>query len=240
MDSMSPTDQRGAPPVAIEIAKKLKESFESNLIGVLLYGSSQWSQVYWDLDILVILKENSLDLNDLKILKQVQTDFKEHTLDLQLVYQSEITEPDAFSLDSHGAFFSQILKRSLVLSGSNPFADIFPTRKLFLISLITRIQRYVYQARQEYIGGGRYNKDKNPEYHRKHILRVMFDVLLMSNEWIETKQILPTFIETFPDVLTELEIGILSLESDTITNYMILYEKVYKVAWEEGLRLLKP
>lgn len=238
MKSMSPTDQHKVPLIATQIAEKLKASFKENVVGVLLYGSSQWGQKYWDLDIIIILKVNDFKLKDLEILKQVQKEFNKHALDLQLVYQSEIVESETFSLDAHGAFFSQILKRALVLDGENPFVDMTPPRRIFLISIIARVQRYIFQARQEYIGGERYNKDQNPEYHKKHVLRMMFDVLLMSYEWIETDRVLSLFTEEFPTALSVSEINILSLESDSIENYMILYEKVYQIALGEISRLL--
>jgi|CXWL01.1.fsa_nt_gi hypothetical protein len=239
MNSMSPADHRDVPEVATRIAERLSSSFGGKLFGVLLYGSSQWSPEFWDLDIVVILKAGVLELEALQILRNIQKEFEEHALDLQLLYLTEIVNPNTFSLDVHGAFFSKILERAMVLRGNNPFIGLVPNREIFLISLVTRIQRYIFQARQEYIGGGRYNKDRNPEYHKKHVMRAMFDVLLMTNKWIETGEIISLFTRTFPHSLTRTELAILSSGSDKIEDHMILYEKVYAVAMQEIQRLLK-
>lgn len=239
MNSMSPVDQSEVPLVAVEISKKATSFFKGNLVGVLLYGSSRENSEYWDLDIMIILESNDLKLTNLEVLKQVQRDFSNHTLDLQLVYRDEIKNPNTFSLDAHGAFFSQILKRAIVLSGENPFTHTLVDKKIFIISIVTRIQRYVFQARQEYIGNGRHNKDKNPSYHRKHVLRVMFDILFMNNQWIETQEIVPLFIKTFPSLLNTFELAMLDSGSDSVDDYMILYEKLYSLALEESAKLLE-
>lgn len=230
--------KKSPPPIAKEIKDKLVDTFGNNLLTVLLYGSSQWKTDYWDLDVLVVLKQNDFKLTDLNALKIVAHEFKGQSLDLQLMYESEVNSPDTFSLDAHGAFFSRIVSRATVLYGTNPFKGFVPLRKVLLISLITRIQRYVFHARQEYILGGRYNKDRNPKYHQKHVIRSMFDVLLMSREWLETGEVKDLFIKHFPHALSSADWLALESGGDDIADYMVLYEKVYATAVEEAARLI--
>lgn len=234
---MNPISLKNPPRVAGEIKNKLAKKFKKNLAAVLLYGSSQWGNEYWDMDILVILKQNDFKLTDLNLFKEIAEEFKDQSLDLQVLYESEIKSPDIFSLDAHGAFFSRILSRAVVLHGINPFQDFLPSRKVLLISLLTRIQRYVFHARQEYVLAGRYNKDRNPKYHQKHVTRAMFDVLLMSREWLETIETKLLFAEQFPYALNAADWESLESGTDDVRDYMILYEKVYATAVEEFERL---
>lgn len=238
MDSMSPTAAK-VPSVAQEITSKLVNDFKDNLVTVLLYGSSRYSEEYWDLDILVILRKNQLSISDALIFKNIAEKYSNHSLDLQFVYLDEIRDPDIFSLDAHGAFFSRIVKHAVILYGENPFERAYEaSQKIFLVSIIVRIQRYVFHARQEYILGGRHNKDRNPRYHRKHVIRTMFDVLLMSREWLEPEEVKELFSRQFPDCLNALEWGILDSQSDDINDYILLYEKIYAVAHKEVRRCL--
>jgi hypothetical protein len=227
------------PAVADQIKNALVEKFADNLSAVLLYGSSQWGNEYWDLDIMIILKQNDFKLTDLNLLRNAVEEFSDQSLDLQVLYLSEIKSPDTFSLDAHGAFFSRILSRAVELYGENPFkSDSFvPKKEVLLISLLTRIQRYVFHARQEYILSGRYNKDKNPKYHQKHVIRAMFDVLLMSREWLETEEVIKLFAEQFPNTLDAADWEALGSGADEVQNYMVLYEKVYAEATKEIERL---
>lgn len=235
---MSPTAVR-IPAIALEITRQLREKFQNNLYAVLLYGSSQHREKYWDLDILVILKRNYLTSSDFDILQEIAREYSSQSLDLQALYLSELKNPDVFALDAHGAFFSRILQRASLLYGTNPFSRTYePARKVFLISLITRIQRYVFHARQEYILGGRHNKDRNPKYHQKHVIRSMFDVLLMSREWLEPEEVHQLFESKFPGIISADEWDILESQSDDIEDYLLLYEKVYSVALIEVEQLL--
>lgn len=177
-----PNNEIIIPEVAFKIKDSIVNKLESNLDSILLYGSSKLGGDFWDIDFLIILKENKFDFTEMNLLKQIAQEFKDITLDLQFMYGKEIKSPNIFSLDAHGAFFTRILKRATLLYGSNPFLDFEPTRKQLLISLVTRIQRYLFHARQEYILGGRHNKDRNPKYHQKHVIRSMFDLLMMNQE----------------------------------------------------------
>src|SRR3989344_857558 len=161
-------DEIKIPEVALKIRDLVVEKFRPNLTSVLLYGSSKSGGDFWDIDFLIILKKNRLKLDDLNQFKEIAKKFTDLTLDLQFMYEKEVKSPDTFSLDAHGAFFTKILKRATSLYGSNPFLDFEPTRRQLLVSLVTRIQRYLFHARQDYIIGGRHNKDRNPKYHQKH------------------------------------------------------------------------
>ncbi len=225
-----------APIVAISIRDSIIEKLEANLSAILLYGSSKKGNDYCDIDILVILKKNNFALNDLEKLKSTANEFSKLTLDLQFIYESEIKSPNLFSLDAHGAFFTRILKRATVLHGSNPFLDFEPTRRQLLVSLATRIQRYLFHARQEYILGGRHNKDKNPQYHKKHLTRAMFDLLLMNKEWLEDIEVKKLIEERYPEIFSKEDWETLVLETDNVEDYVLLYEKVYDLALKEAYK----
>lgn len=221
------------PEIALRIKDLIVNKLESNLDSILLYGSSKLGGDFWDIDFLVILKENKFDFTELNLLKEIAQKFEGITLDLQFVYRKEIKSPNIFSLDAHGAFFTRILKRATVLYGSNPFLDFEPTRNQLLISLVTRIQRYLFHARQEYILGGRHNKDRNPKYHPKHVIRSMFDLLMMNKEWLENSEVKDLMNFKYPRVFTNEDWKTLTSESDDIKDYILLYEKIYNLALDE-------
>ncbi|MBL4644266.1 MAG: hypothetical protein JKX80_00180 [Candidatus Pacebacteria bacterium] len=214
------------PKIVDEVALKLISQFEKNLTSVLLYGSSQKQKQFWDLDIVVILKSKNSLVPDLSFLKKIVAQFSEHTLDLQILYSEEMSSSDTFSLDAHGAFFSEILAKSTVLYGENPFVQFKRAEDLVTISLLNRIQRYVFQARQEYIGTERYVKDKNPKYHSKHLRRMLLDLMLILGPCDNTKQAEVLFKQRFPEV----QLGDIDASSDDITDHIELYEQIYSVA----------
>lgn len=227
-------------PIVIDsISKKLIEYFKDNLLSIILYGSSQEKNDFWDLDLIVVLKTKGSVINDLLFLKKITHEFGEETLDLQLFYSYEISSAEMFSLDAHGSFFSKILASATVIYGENPFLSMNPEPEAVVTSLINRIQRYVFQARQEYIGRGRHNKDNNPLYHQKHLRRALFDLMFMYTPCRDDKHAEELFKEHFPTGLNNEDWMFLGSESDDITKYIILYEKIYKIAIETS-RILLP
>lgn len=234
---MKKTSNIETPEIAVKIKNSIVKKLKKNLSSILLYGSSKQKKDFWDIDFLVILKDNHFKLNDLNELKKIAKEFSGFTLDLQFVYIKELKSPNVFSLDAHGAFFSRILKRATVLYGDNPFLDFEPSRKQLLVSLVTRIQRYLFHARQEYILGGRHNKDRNPLFHQKYVIRSMFDLLMMNKEWLENYEVKILIQRKYPNVFSEKDWEILLSNSDNIEHYILLYEKVYDLALKEAYKI---
>jgi hypothetical protein len=229
---------RTTPLIIADITDDLTKHFGNNLASVLLYGSGKDQKEYWDIDLLVILKEKKDPMQDLSYMRTIYKKFEKQTLDLQLFYSKETQTPDTFSLDAHGAFFSPILAQATALFGGNPFIQHQPSEKLITVSLITRIQRYIFQARQEYFGVGRYNKDKNPQYHHKHVLRTIFDVILLSSPCSNASEALVLFKKRFSKDFTKAQWKTLETESGSIAEYMECYERVYDIALRETYTLL--
>jgi len=75
------------PDIALKIRDSIVEKLVTNLSSVLLYGSSRLDNVFWDIDILIILKENKFDFVELDLLKEIAKEFKNTTLDLQFLYE---------------------------------------------------------------------------------------------------------------------------------------------------------
>jgi len=224
------------PDIALNIRNSIIEKLGSNVSSILLYGSIKLGGDFWDVDILIILKENKFEFGDLNLLKKIAQEFSGAVLDLQFMYEEEIKSPNIFSLDAHGAFFTRILKRATVLYGKNLFLNFEPNEKQLLVSLVTRIQRYLFHARQEYILGGRHNKDKNPKYHQKHVMRSMFDLLMMTQEWLENEDVKDLINKKYPGIFSKEDWNILSSDSDNIEDYIILYEKIYSLVLKEAYK----
>ena len=221
------------PQIALGIRDDIVASYKDELVSVLLYGSSLKHDVYWDLDMLILLKTKRSPIDDLKTLKDIQTKYADQTLDLQLFYVDETTSPNLFSLDAHGAFFVSILATAKTLHGDNPFAYYRADEELIAISLLNRIQRYIFQARQEYIGNERYIKDKNPQYHAKHVRRCMLDLLLLAGVRTNNEFVDDHVLQRFPMAFSSSDLKMLTSNSDSVADFMVLYEKIY----EESLRL---
>lgn len=224
------------PEVARDIKDSILAKIGNNVSSILLYGSSRLSSNYWDIDILIILKENKFNRDILNTLTEIAEKFNKQTLDLQFIYEKEIKSADLISLDAHGAFFSRILKRAVSLYGVNPFLRYEPSRKQLIVSLVNRIQRYLFHARQEYILGGRYNKDRNSLYHKKHVLRSIFDLLMIHRDWLENDEIKALFTDKYPSAFTAEDWNILDSKSDEVSDYILLYEKVYNIALTEAYK----
>lgn len=220
------------PQVANDITKNLIHHFSKNLSSVLLYGSSTKQEKFWDLDLLILLHSKNTPAEDLSFLKTIFSTYQEHTLDLQLFYAEEVVCANTFSLDAHGAFFSKVLSDATVLYGENPFSKLTPNEDLVTISLLNRIQRYIFQARQEYLGVGRFNKDKNPEYHKKHLRRTLLDVMMLFGTCYDVNEAERAFKKLYPNVFTKKEWDVFEHASGTIEEYISLYEKVYEIAQE--------
>jgi len=233
-------DQKKHPLIVDNITNAAINRFGDNLLSVLLYGSSREREDFWDLDILIILKVKKGGNQDLSHIKDIVETFKDHTLDLQLFYSEEITSADKFSLDAHGAFFANVLKHAIPFYGENPFLHLTPSEDIYVITLLNRIQRYLFQARQEYIGTGRHNKDKNPAYHNKHVHRAIFDLMLMFGQCQDHEEAIVLFRKRFPDVLSETDWRYLESSSDDIVDYIEIYEKIYSVALSASRMLIPP
>ena len=223
------------PEVANEIAMVLHTYFKENLSTVLLYGSGISKKEFWDLDIVVILKEKKTITLDLSFLRETLTRFQPHDLDMQLFYVEEASSANMFSLDAHGAFFSQILQKAVVLYGENPFRSFTPKEELVTTSLLNRIQRYIFQSRQEYMGRGRHVHNRNPKYHQKHFERVLLDCMMMVAPCHTPADAVSLCKRRYPEVFSESDWEVYGSESDTIEAYSVLYEKVYTLS----LRLAK-
>jgi len=221
-----------------KITQFLEKHFSGNILSALLYGSFIHAKKNIDIDILVILKKKDNPLRDLKLLKNLRKQIKEENLDLQLCYEEEIDNPKLFSLDIHGSFFIEILKRAIPLIGENPFLNLPPEVEDKQISVIKRIQNYVFRARQEVIGIGRYTKDKNPFYHRKKILRIIDDLLIFDEIFENHFSGFGKFLEKYPNLLNQREITFLKKEVPVdpvdLEKYLPIYEKIYSLIIKKG------
>jgi hypothetical protein len=220
------------PDVTKNITKKLQEHFDDNLHSVLLYGSSLLYKNYWDLDLMILLKEKKHPKKDLVFLKKIFKNHKGAVLDLQLFYLKEVENPDLFSLDAHGAFFSSILAKANVLFGENPFVLHAPSSQIITVSLINRIQRYIFQARQEYLGIVRHNKDRNPKYHQKHLLRTIFDLMLLFEPCKDADEAEVLFYIRYPNAFSTQQKTLIETSKGDISDFIEMYEIVYDIALE--------
>ncbi len=218
------------PDVAYAIRDDLVRVFGSRLQAVLLYGSALLHNAYWDLDLVALLAATTDRVRDLAELKRIHAAYAAQTLDLQLFYPDEIDSPDLFSLDAHGAFFWSVLARAHVLYGVNPCAGGVPHEERVVASLVQRIQRYVFQARQEYLDGARHTKDRNPDYHTKHVRRCMYDLLLMVDPVADRAGFEEAFHARFPETLTERDRTVLRAGGGTLEDLAGLYEAIYETA----------
>lgn len=215
---------------AENIAHAIIKLFGNRLDCILQYGSTLQDKEPFDLDMLIVLHDkNSMD-TDRENLRLIVQQHNTITLDLQLMYADEIDSPEYFSLDAHGAFFVHILKSAKTLYGTNPFLKRNPTERAEKMSLAQRIQRYLFQARHEFIHESRSVKDKNPNYHRKHVHRTLVDLILL----IEGNYNDDNIIERLSKHATNDEYVIIenALISDTVSidSYIAAYEVLYSIA----------
>lgn len=209
-----------------------QHAFGENLMGILIYGSTMRITKPHDVDILVILKQKKDAITDLDILKKILPTI-DNRPDMQLVYSDEIGNGNTFSLDTHGPFIIEQLKRALVLYGLNPFVGIEIISEIRSASVLQKLQYYTFRARQEFLGYLVISKDRNKDFHRKKILFAMQDLLIaQTREGIDPVTVITRFSEVFPGVLksSELERIVTDTEVLNIREALPYYECLYNQA----------
>jgi len=217
------------------LVSKIILGFKSNLLSILLYGSNiKKVSKKNDIDLIIILKEKNSSSKDLRILRRVLQTRKDF-VDLQLLYEKELINGDTFSLDTHGQFIIEELKKAIPLYGDNPFVGFFLSISLIQLSIMHKLQYYVFRARQEYLGYGFSTKDKSKDFHRKKIIMAMLDLLLAKQITInDQKNILKIFIKNFPGVIKDEFYSLLNEKKlldieEAMPIYEVLYDKALSI-----------
>lgn len=204
-------------------------SFGSNLEGIVQYGSTLYdTENFTDLDIVIVLKSREDSLKDVTYLREVRTKFNRWNLDLQLIYTDEIFHPDYFSLDAHGVYFLEILKRSKTLYGINSFKELGRAVNN-RYSVISQIQNYVFRARQEAMGMPKLYKDKSVFYHKKKMKNIMNDLLILhgysfEQEYQKTLEIFQEKFHFFDN--SDLKF-LKTTTSNNVDDFIYYYNRLY-------------
>lgn len=212
-----------------------KKTFGDSLSAVLQYGSSIIEgKAAEDLDIIIVLANSDDHVADLSSLESLLARNKSLKLDMQLLYAEEVFSAEYFSIDNHGNFFLEVIKRAKVLYGENPVAGLQLDTSLKRSTLFNQIQHYVFRARQEFIGLGRYSKDQNRDFHRKKIKHILGHILMLKDDYIPSdEKLLEVFVETYPGRLGEDQVALIKGNSPIEINIaMGIYEALYALTLE--------
>ncbi len=186
------------------LTKGIASIFKNNLSSILLYGSNldQYRKTN-DIDMIIILKIKKSSLEDLKKIREILCGI-EKDIDLQLLYEKELTDGNTFSLDTHGQFIVEELKNAIPLYGENPFVLLFPSAQICQLSIVQKLQYYIFRARQELLGYNFSTKDQSKDFHRKKIKMAMLDLLLAKQITLKTTEnIFKVFIQNYPKTITD-------------------------------------
>lgn len=217
---------------------------QQNIAGILLYGGYLYSENLSDLDVIIVLESKEQVQADLLKLKLIKDSLTELKLDLQLIYLEEITSGDYFALDTHGAYFIEVLKNAEVIFGTNPFINISLDSKTKNASISSQIQYYVFRARQELLGHAQPSKDQSPIFHQKKLKQIMIDLLLLKNISVTDQSltsVLSNFDKVFPDKLSKNEKTTLERNDPiSISEVSPIYEHLYSISIELVKELSTP
>jgi predicted nucleotidyltransferase len=211
---------------------QIVSKFKDNLRSVLLYGSAaRGAGKTNDLDMVMVLKTKNSSLKDLQIIKEILHD-GENNVDLQLLYQKELTNGNTFSLDTHGAFVIEELKNAIPLYGDNPFRLLYPSSQMYQLSVVQKLQYYVFRARQACMGYNFSTKDQSEDFHRKKIRMAMLDLLIAKNISVEKSDtIFEVFIKHYPGIITKTFHTLFTRKTPLEINEALpLYEALYDEA----------
>ncbi len=216
----------------INLAKNIQASTSSRFVGLLMYGSRSngKNSDSSDFDLVLILTKE--EVNDMSIInKYKKEDMK---LDFQLLYLDEIPKSGNFiSLDSSGSFTYFNLKNAITVLGSNPWELVEkPDNKQLEISILAKIQYYIYRLRQFTLNQSKNNTDLL--YFTKRLLLVIRMVMLFNGTWyLDADDALNDFKEAFPECFTDEDIEKLKSAINTKNaldlGYLYqLYMKIYQ------------
>lgn len=178
--------------------------FKDNLRSILLYESDIKDIAEKnDIDMIIVLKIKRSSSKDIRIIRQFLHSEKKN-VDLQILYEKELANGNAFSLDSHGQFIVEELKHAIPLYGDNPFTSLSPSIPMVQLSVIQKLQYYVFQARQEYLGYNFPTKDQSKDFHRKKLRMAMLDLLLAKQITLKkSEDVIEIFIQNYPGIITD-------------------------------------
>lgn len=180
---------------AVQIAQEAAEYFGHRLVGVLWYGSTAMGADGSDLDLLVVLDRPVA--GDAERLREISSRGTKRC-DFQLLYRNEIGDGELFSLDGHGCFFVQILRKSKCLFGTNPFLELTPPPRQSAVDILHKVQCYTFRARQSATGHAAPHKDTNPDLHRKKLRFMMLDILLLDDPDVDFCDAEEKFLKRYP------------------------------------------
>lgn len=212
------------------LTKAIIKALGDNVQSILFYGSSTLGLGH-DIDLIVVLRKKVSPLENTQKLASVKLMFQDIHLDLQLIYAEELIDANLFSLDAHGSFIIPVLHHAQTLYGDNPFLQLFPKRTQIAIDSLKKIQYYLFKARRAAIGYIHPYIDSNPDIHRKKILKIIFDIQLAKSGSTDSKNIVASFKQSFPHLLTSAEVRMLRGTSTlSIQHALPVYEKLYSFA----------
>lgn len=167
-------------PIYSEVVNGLLNSFGQRLCSVLLYGSRarQTNSEHSDADIVIVLsREHGKENSDIASLKEVLSPQSNLRPDTQLIYEDELIDTRWLSLDTHGSFIALELQKASILYGNNPFEFLQPSREEIIMSVVRKLQYYVFRLRQLSFGKEFHSKDAPIiDFHRKKIQMAVTDL----------------------------------------------------------------
>lgn len=163
---------------AVDFVRELaSKAVEDNIECVLLFGSALHDDNPRDIDVFVLLK--SYKPNDLPLLREATKDFP--LVDLHVQWLNDLNRQKSLRFGNQGAYFGQILSRSKVLYGINPFGGLVE-----MLSdndkedLRRKVAEYVFRLDQMFMRTD--GKAQDLTYLRKYLIRICLDLLLLSGE----------------------------------------------------------
>ena len=206
----------------------LKTSFKNRFVGVLLYGSQVFGESYEksDYDLILILTKKRP--NDLRLIKKLIKKHESMQFDFQLFYSSELSpNGNLFSWDSTGVYYFFVIREAIPVIGINPISSIRPpTKKALRISILNKMQYYVYRIRQAAIK----NDLRLRNYFLKRLPFVLRMLLLSKGVWLrDCNCIADIFPVYYPNALSVKNLELLRKKKHKISyaDLVNLYEQLY-------------
>lgn len=164
----------------------LNKSFGRRLVGIIGYGSFFVKpETAQDIDIIIVLdKKNKRDLQ--KIRKSYEHSLSPIKIQSQIIYKDKIlSNGNFYSINTCGPFFIEVIRKDgVVIYGKNIFTKIKNQKTiLYKISILQKIQQYIYQLKNFYLNSNRISNKKEIEHFiLKKMKCLLVDIGLFSNQ----------------------------------------------------------
>lgn len=210
-----------------------------SLRSVLVFGSAKRGAGH-DIDMVIVLRGSVADAaRQFGLIREAREQFPEHRFDIHPIFECELGDPDAFSLNGQGNYLLPILADAAVLHGDNPFVGMRTTSIALAQDVARKAGEYRMRLRMAACGGSKSRGDTNPDAWRKNVKKMMVDAVIAAGIVSDENAHAESFSALAPDALDAEDVAALAaLQPLDVASAVRLTERVSDAVLRLTARLL--